>query len=79
MIALLDKDILYKHYMLVIESIQMEFDLTTEEATKYFEMNRDYGIQVRQNARLEVAKKRKERENELKKKHRYSRLYKDKS
>lgn len=75
MIALLDKDILYKHYMLMIESIQKEFDLTTEEATKYFEMNRDYGIQVRQNARLEVAKKRKEREDECKKKHGYSRRW----
>lgn len=74
MIALLDRDILYKHYMLMIESIQKEFDLTTEEATKYFEMNRDYGIQVRQNARLEVAKKRKEREDECKKKHRYTRI-----
>lgn len=74
MIALLDKDILYKHYMLVIESIQKEFGLTTEEATKYFEMNRDYGIQVRQNARLEVAKKRKEREDECKKKHGYTRI-----
>lgn len=74
MIALLDKDILYKHYMLMIESIQKEFGLTTEEATKYFEMNRDYGIQVRQNARLEVAKKRKEREDECKKKHGYTRI-----
>ena len=54
--------------------LQKEFDLTTEEATKYFEMNRDYGIQVRQNARLEVAKKRKEREDECKKKHRYTRI-----
>ena len=75
MIALLDKDILYKHYRLMIESIQKEFGLTTEEATKYFEMNRDYGIQVRQNARLEVAKKRKEREDEYKKKHGYSRRW----
>ena len=74
MIAVLDRDILYKHYQLMIESIQKEFGLTTEEATKYFEMNRDYGIQVRQNARLEVAKKRKEREDECKKKHRYTRI-----
>lgn len=72
MIALLDKDILDKHYMLVIESIQKEFGLTPEEATAYFEMNRDYGIQVRQNARLEVAKKRKEREEEHKKRHGYT-------
>lgn len=75
MIALLNKDILDKHYMLVIESIQKEFGLTLEEATKYFEMNRDYGIQVRQNARLEVAKKRKEREDECKKKHRYAQTW----
>lgn len=75
MIALLDKDILDKHYMLVIESIQKEFGLTPEEATQYFEMNRDYGIQVRQNARLEVAKKRKEREEECKKKHRYTQAW----
>ena len=79
MIALLDKDILDKHYMLVIESIQKEFGLTPEEATQYFEMNHDYSIQVRQNARLEVAKKRKERETEFKKKRGYNRLYKDKS
>lgn len=72
MIALLDRDILDKHYKLVIESIQKEFGLTPEEATTYFEMNRDYGIQVRQNARLEVAKKRKEREEEHKKRHRYT-------
>lgn len=72
MIAVFDRDILYKHYMLVIESIQKEFGLTLEEATKYFEMNRDYGIQVRQNARLEVAIKRKEREDECKKKHGYN-------
>lgn len=72
MIAVLDKYILYKHYTLVIESIQKEFGLTPEEAAKYFEMNRNYGIQVRQNARLEVAKKRKEREDECKKKHGYS-------
>lgn len=72
MIAVLDKYVLHKHYMLVIESIQKEFGLTPEEATKYFEMNRDYGIQVRQNARLEVAKKRKEREDECKKKHGYT-------
>lgn len=77
MIAVLDRDILYKHYRLMIESIQMEFGLTTEEATKYFEMNHDYGIQVRQNARLEVAKKCKERENELKKKHGYTHAYKN--
>ena len=75
MIALLDKDILDKHYMLVIESIQKEFGLTPEEATQYFEMNRDYSIQVRQNARLEVAKKRKEREDECKKKHRYTQTW----
>lgn len=74
MIAVLDKYVLYKHYRLMIESIQKEFGLTTEEATKYFEMNRDYGIQVRQNARLEVAKKRKEREDECKKKHGYTRI-----
>lgn len=37
MIALLDKEILHKHYMLVIESIQTEFGLTLEEATKYFD------------------------------------------
>lgn len=72
MIAVLDRDILYKHYMLVIESIQTEFGLTSEEATKYFEMNRDYSIQVRQNARLEVAKRRKEREEEHKKRHGYT-------
>ena len=72
MIAVLDRDILYKHYMLVIESIQTEFGLTPEEATKYFEMNRDYGIQVRQNARLEVAKRRKEREEEHKKRRGYT-------
>ncbi len=72
MIALLDNEILHKHYMLVIESIQTEFGLTLEEAEKYFEMNRDYGIQVRQNARLEVAKKRKEREEEHKKRHGYT-------
>jgi len=72
MIALLDRDILDKHYKLVIESIQKEFGLTPEEAIAYFEMNRDYGIQVRQNARLEVAKKRKEREEEHKKRHGYT-------
>ena len=63
----------------MIESIQMEFDLTTEEATKYFEMSPDYGNRVRLAARIEVAKKRKERENEFKKKRGYNRLYKDKS
>lgn len=72
MIAVLDKYTLYKHYMLVIESIQTEFGLTPEEATKYFEMNRDYSIQVRQNARLEVAKRRKEREDEHNKRHGYT-------
>lgn len=75
MIALFDKDILDKHYMLVIESIQKEFGLTPEEATQYFEMNHDYSIQVRQNARLEVAKKRKEREDECKKKHKYTQIW----
>lgn len=43
------KELYKKHYQLIIESIQMEFGLTTEEAQKYFEMNRDYGIQARQN------------------------------
>lgn len=75
MIAALDKDILYKHYRLAIESIQIEFGLTTEEATKYFEMNPDYGIRVKQNVRLEMSKRRKERENEHKKKHRYAQTW----
>ena len=72
MIAALDKDILYKHYRLAIESIQMEFGLTTKEATKYFEINPDYGIRVKQNVRLEMSKRRKERENEHKKKHKFT-------